>query len=63
MDFSEILQNINKLTEFLLIHLVNIKVVYDGIEAGVQVIQQSHHLQDEDRETHLNTGWQKQSIL
>lgn len=26
-------------------HLVHIKVVYDGIEAGVQVIEQGHHLE------------------
>lgn len=27
-----------------LLHLVNIKVVDDGVEAGVEVVEQRHHL-------------------
>ena len=27
------------------LHFVNIKVVYDGIEAGVEVVEQVHYLQ------------------
>lgn len=32
-------------------HLVNIEVVDDGVEAGIEVIQQSHHLHSQSDRT------------